>query len=185
MQEEQIKGYFAFEENDLIANREGRLSEKQTKRIKDADRFADQFLLALFLLLLSGAIFLAILAFYRWNNIGLWIGTIVVFLVAMWIYRGVRTEIDDRVQKVQGKVDFVKVEKQTGSASDPSYKRSKVSSYEMRVGDEAFANVNSALIEYMQGGIYAVYFTKTTRQILSVEAIAEAKQPILQPGESA
>lgn len=54
MKDAQIQGYFAFEENDLIANRDGKLSEKQSKRIREADRSVERLLLALFMLLLTG-----------------------------------------------------------------------------------------------------------------------------------
>jgi len=96
-------------------------------------------------------------------------------LITAWAFRGVRTKVDNSVQKAQGEVTFVKVEKQTGSATAPSSQRMTVSSYEMRVDSEAFGNANPALIEYMQGDVYAVYFTKATRQILSVELISKSK----------
>jgi len=41
----------------------------------------------------------------------------------------------------------------------------------MHVGGETFRNVNPALIEYMQGCEFVVYYTKTTKQILSVEEV--------------
>ncbi len=54
MQDDQIKAYFGFEENDLIANRNGELSEKQRRRIKEADRFAERFIQILVVLFLAG-----------------------------------------------------------------------------------------------------------------------------------
>ncbi|HRJ76560.1 MAG TPA: hypothetical protein PLX90_11205, partial [Anaerolineales bacterium] len=87
--------------------------------------------------------------------------------------RGLFNKVDYSVQKVEGEVQFVKVEKQTGSVNDPSYKRQTVSSYEMHVGGESFSNANPALIEIMQGDIYAVYYPKDTKQILSVELISK------------
>ena len=176
MDDDRLKSYFAFDESDLLANRNGLLSEKQSRRIKAADRFADRFIEGLLLIFLAGGVFMGILAFSRPNNIGLWIGMGVLFLLALWAFRGARAEVDDTVQKVQGEVSFVKAEKQSGSVTDAPSKRMKVASYEMCVGSEAFPNVNPALIEYMQGGTYAVYFTKATRQILSVEQISAGTQ---------
>lgn len=185
MKDDQIKGYFAFDEKDLLANRNGLLSEKQSKRIRAADQFADRFIAGLLVVFLAGGILMGFLAFSKRSDIGLWIGTGVSFLLALWAFRGARTEVDDTVRKVQGKVEFVKVEKQSGAVTDSSSKRMKVSGYEMCVGGEAFANVNPALIEYMQGGVYTVYFSKTTRQILSVEEISTGKMPSAAAEESA
>lgn len=173
MKDDQIKAYFGFEENDLIANRNGELSEKQRKRIKDADRFAERFIQLLFILFLAGGIFLGILAFFTEKNIGLWIGMVILFLLAGWAFRGAHTEVDDAVQKVEGQIDIVKIGNMTGSVNTASPQPMNVSGYEMRVGGEVFDNANPALIEYMQGDTYLVYFTKTTRQILSVEPISK------------
>jgi hypothetical protein len=176
MNEEQIQGYLAFEEDDLIANRAGRLSEKQSRRVKDADRFADRLLLAISLLFLAAAVFVGVLAIFAAKNVGLWIGTVILLLIAIWLFRGARTEVDDAVQKAQGEVNFIKIEKQTGSVNDPAAQRTRVTGYEMRVGDETFGNVNPALVECMQGRTYTVYFTKTTRQILSVEQVSNGNE---------
>jgi hypothetical protein len=175
MKEDQLKGYFSFTNDDLAANRAGKLSQKQYKRIKENNDFADKFVLGLFAVFLIAGLFTTFQAFSQMTNIGLWVAAAVLLSIAGWAFRGVLTKVDDSVQKAEGKVDFVKVEKQTGSATDPSYKRSTVSSYEMRVGGEAFGNANPALIEYMQSDVYAVYFTKATRQILSVEFLSKGK----------
>jgi hypothetical protein len=45
----------------------------------------------------------------------------------------------------------------------------------MWVGGEVFANANPALIEPMQGDVYTIYFTKATRQILSVEFVSKGE----------
>jgi hypothetical protein len=180
MKDDQIKAYLGFEENDLIANRNGELSEKQRKRIKEADRFAERFIQLLFVLFLAGGIFVGILAFSAEKDIALWIGMVLLLLLAGWAFRGAHTEVDDTVQKVEGQIDIVKIGNMTGSVNTASSQRMTVSGYEMRVGDAVFDNANPALIEYMQGDAYLVYFTKTTRQILSVEPIS--KEVNLQAG---
>ena len=138
MKDDQIKGYFAFEDSDLLANRTGRLSEKQSSRIKKADQFAERFIVGLFLIFLASGIFLGVLAFSVRSNIGFWIGAVILFVLAGWAFRGTRVDMDDAVQKVQGEVNFIKVEKQTGATTDSSAKRMNVSSYEMCVGGEVF-----------------------------------------------
>jgi hypothetical protein len=169
MKDDQIKAYFAFDEADLLANRNGQLSEKQGKRVKEADRFAERFIFTLFFVFLISGIFLAVLALSSRTNPGLWIGTAISLLLSAWLFRSLHTEVEDMIQKVQGEVNFVKVEKKTGTTTTSASQRMKVSSYEMCVGSEVFSNVNPALIEFMDGNNYTVYFTKTTRQILSVE----------------
>ncbi|MBL8100897.1 MAG: hypothetical protein JNM02_00050 [Anaerolineales bacterium] len=175
MNENQLKGYFAFDDSDLNANRNGRLSEKQVKRFKEVDQFAHRFVLGLFLVFLAVTLFLGYRAISEMTSIGLWVGTVIMLLVTGWAFRGVRTDVDNSVEKTEGEVQFVKVEKQTGSATDPSSSRTTVSSYEMRVGGVAFGNANPALIDIMQGEVYSVYYTKTTRQILSVEFVSKGK----------
>jgi hypothetical protein len=171
MKEDQIKAYFAFDDADLLANRNGELSESQSKRVREADRFAERFIFILFFGFLISGIFVAILAIYTRNNIGLWIGTVILLLLAAWLFRGIHTDVDDTVQKVQGEVNFVKIENKTGSGTVPAAQRTTVSGYEMCVGSEIFSNVNPALIEFMEGELYIVYFTKNTRQVLSVEKV--------------
>jgi len=172
IQDDQIKTYFAFDDTDLLANRDGKLSEKQSKRIKEADRFAERFILIFFFVFLISGMFVGVFAIYTRDNIALWIGTLILLLMAAWLFRSIHTEVDDTVQKVQGEVNFVKVENKTGTKTTAASQRTTVSGYEMCVGREVFSNIDPALIESMNGERYTVYFTKTTRQILSVEKIS-------------
>ncbi|MBL8089206.1 MAG: hypothetical protein JNJ43_02685 [Anaerolineales bacterium] len=175
MSENQIKGYFAFDDSDLIANRAGRLSPKQEKKIISNDQFANRVILGFFLVCLAFTLFFAYKVFSDSTSIPSWVGLILAMFFGSLFSRGLFTKVDYSVQKVEGEVQFVKVEKLSGSATDPMHKRQKVSSYEMHIGGESFSNANPALIEIMQGDVYAVYYTKTTRQILSVEFIAKGK----------
>ena len=55
MNTEQIKGYFAFDDEDLVANRVGRLSPGQEKKLTTIDRSAKQTILVMAVLaLLAG-----------------------------------------------------------------------------------------------------------------------------------
>lgn len=174
MSETQIKGYLAFDDADLIANRAGKLSAKQTKKLKELDQWSHNFILWLFVITLAIGLFLT----YRaWTgHPGSWVGAVILLLIAFWFSRGLVNKVDESVQRAEGEVVFIKVERLSGSSTDPQSSRHVVSSYEMRVGGEAFANANPALAEYMQGDIYAVYFTKTTKQILSVEFISKGEK---------
>jgi len=173
MSEKQLQGYFAFDDSDLIANKFGRLSPKQQKKLTSNDQFAQRFILGLTLVCIALALFFIYKVVVDSTSVGSWIGAVLAMFFTTLFGRGLFTKVDYSVQKVEGEVQFVKVEKLSGSASDPSYKRQTVSSYEMHVGGESFSNANPALIEIMQGDVYSVYYTKTTKQILSVEFISK------------
>ncbi len=171
MKEDQLKGYFSYDEKDLFANRGGKLSEKQSKKRKDVDQFAERFVLWSFLIFSAIGLVLGFFAIRAMNNVFLWVWTGVALVLAVFLFRGVITKVDDSLQSVRGKTEFVKVEKMSGSPTDSMSERRLESFYEMHVGGETFRNVNPALIEYMQGCEFVVYYTKTTKQILSVEEI--------------
>jgi hypothetical protein len=171
MKADQLKGYFVFDEMDLMANRNLKLSEKQTRKRKDVDQFAERFVLWLFLFLLVLTLVIGFFAVRSITNIALWIWTVIFLLLTLWTFRGVTTKVDDSVQRVRGKVEFVRVEKLSGMPTDSMSERRLETFYEMHVGSETFRNVNPALIEYMEGCEFSVYYTKTTKQILSVEEV--------------
>jgi hypothetical protein len=95
---------------------------------------------------------------------------VVLLLLAAWLFRALRTWVDDDVQKVQGKVNFEKVRIGADPEATSSDRKSGLG-YRMQVGTEVFNNIDPALMEYMDGDTYALYYTKTTRYILSVEKI--------------
>jgi len=173
--EEQIRGYFSFDEGDLFANRNGRFSNKQKKKLAEVDQWTNRFLLILGILVLLGALWSAVSAFNSGDSWSDWILPVILLAISGWLFSGTRTKVDDTVEKAEGVVNFVKVESQTGSVTDSDIDRTTVHSYEMHVGGDPFDNANPALIELMQGDVYAVYYTNSTRQILSVEFISDGK----------
>lgn len=173
MSEKQIQGYLAFDDADLIANKAGRLSTKQQKKLTANDQFAQRLLLGFVLVCGASALFFGYKLLTDVSSPSAWVWTIISAFFTAFFSRGLFNKVDYSVQKTQGEVQFVKVEKLSGSASDPTYKRNKVSNYEMHIGGEAFSNANPALIEIMQGDEYAVYYAKDTKQILSVELISK------------
>lgn len=175
MSENQLKGYFSFDDTDLIANKAGKLSPKQNKKLTANDEFTQRLLTGFVLVCSTSAFFFMYRAFVNPTSAGAWVGAGIAAFFATFFARGLFNKIDYSVQRVQGEVQFVKVEKLSGSPADPIHKRKKEISYAMQVGSESFSNANPALTEYMQGNIYAVYYTKDTRKILSVELISKAK----------
>jgi hypothetical protein len=171
--EEQIRGYFSFDEANLFANRNGRFSKKQKKKLEDVDQWTNRFLQILAALVLLGAIWsivVTVKSSESWTN---WILPVILLAAAGWLFSGSRNKIDETVEKAEGVVNFVKVQSKTGSVTDAEIDRTTVSSYEMHVGGVPFSNANPALIEFMQGDVYAVYYTSSTRQILSAEFISK------------
>ena len=174
--EEIIRGYFGFDEADVFANRNGKFSTKQKKKLREVDQWTNRFILILAIMVLLGAIW-SILATVKsgdsWSD---WILPVILLAITGWLFSGMRKKVDDIVEKTEGVVNFVKVESRTGSVTDLEIDRITVHSYEMRVGGVHFSNANPALIEHMQGDVYAVYYTNSTQQILSLEFISKVKE---------
>jgi len=173
--EEQIRGYFSFDNADLFANREGKFSERQKEKLRKVDQWTNRFLLIVALLVLSTAIWRILVAIKSSGGWTDWIVPVILLAIFGWLFSGTRNKVDDSIEKAEGVVKFVKVESKTGSVTDFESDRMPVHSYEMQVGGVYFDNANPALIEYMEGDIYTVYYTNSTRQILSVELISNGK----------
>ena len=77
------------------------------------------------------------------------------------------------VEAVEGKVNFVAVEKKAGSSTSST--ATKVPQYEMRVGNEKFDVAESLTNIINEGDVYAFYYTGDTRHILSCELISKGK----------
>ncbi len=174
MSEAQLKGYLSFDDADLAANRAGKLSAKQAKKINELEAWTNNFIRWVFVISLIVGLGFAYLAVTI--SPGWWVGAGILLVLAAWMLKGMFNKVDDSVQKAEGRVEFVKVERLSGSPTDAQHTRHTVSSYEMRVGGDTFSNANPALTEYMQGDVFAVYYTKATRKILSVEFISKGER---------
>jgi hypothetical protein len=186
MQEMELRDFFKFEEADLFANRTGKLTKKQETRLLEAERGASQIFRwgGAGLILLALGISLALLNEVRkvnWEDlVGITPALCIVWaicgLFAYGAFKLAGSKNDNSVQKVEGKVNFVKVEKQvsTGSSSGPRHRT--VQQYELRVGKVAFEDVREELLNLIEeGDIYAFYYTKDTKEILSCEFISKGK----------
>ena len=170
---EEIRGHLSFDEADLFANRNGRFSKKQKKKLEDVDQWTNRFLQILAMVLFLGAIWSIVATFNSGDSWSDWILSIILLAITGWLFSGSRNKVDKVLEKAEGVVNFVKVESKTGSVTDAEIDRMTVYSYEMHVGGVHCDNANPALIEHMQGDIYAVYYTNSTQQILSAEFIAK------------
>lgn len=191
MSDLELRNYFEFDEGDLATNRAGRLSEKQSLKITEAESGANQ------IFFWAGVVFILIaLAFSYglfkpaveagWTTarmsdlVGSAIGFVVIWgilgFLAVGSFRLSKSKMDSSVQKVEGKVNFVKVEKRVPNTSSNGPKYRTEEQYELRVGRVSFENVEEELLNTIEeGDTYAFYYTKDTKDILSCEFIAKRK----------
>lgn len=188
----ELRNFFEFDEGDLIANRARRLSPKQEAKIQDIEKGSSRIffwagvVLVLFGIGASYGILKPVLEFGNdimgWSDlIGPFIGLAVTWGVlgffAIGAFRLSRSRFDSSVQHVEGKVDFVKVEKQESyQTADDSTSYRTVEEYELRVGRVAFEDVDGELLDIIEeGDTYAFYYTKDTKDILSCEFVGKGK----------
>jgi len=197
MSDLELQKYFEFDEADLIANRVGKLSKKQQEKIEaDKVSFSRSIVkFSIFVVLIGIAISSAIIFFgmpgelsldglryrYTQNADDVLTAVFVPAIFAVLFVGGAiflnTMKIDYSVQKAEGKVKFVKVEKrETDTATDGTITFRDVEEYELRVGRKAFEDVDEEMINILEeGDIYAFYYTKDAEQILSCEFISKGK----------
>ena len=172
--QEQIRIYFNFDQADLDANRYGQFSAKQKQKRDKLAKGTNRFIWVLILLDLGGLVWSITSAIQSDGSWTKWIGPMVLLGVAIWLFSSTFNKIDQTIEKAEGVVKFVLVKDQTGSVMDSDIDRITVESYQMFVGNKIFTNANPALIPHMQDDVYAVYYTNSTRQILSAELISKS-----------
>lgn len=193
----ELQKYFEFTEADLAANRTGKLSKKQEEAIRasDASFTRSTVKFSVFTILFGMAISAAIIFLGMPGEISLdglkyrfaqdaeglmtavGIPGILVLIFVGGAFFLARTKVDHSVQKAEGKVNFVKVEKRKADVlADGSTKYHDVEEYELRVGRKAFENVDEEILNLInEGDTYAFYYSKDAEQILSCELIAKGK----------
>jgi hypothetical protein len=194
MSDIELQNFFDFNEDDLTANRECMLSLRQKKRIKEAERLGTRLFVGTGIVLILIAVGNAYGVILSAMKQGLSISTasqndivgvaIVIGIPGLLLgslawgsFKIAASKVNHSVQQVRGKVNFIKVEK-TFSEKRPNgsmlYRTAKV--YELRVGKVSFDNVNQKITGLIEAGdIYAFYYTKDTKDILSAEWIAKGK----------
>lgn len=187
----ELRAFFEFDEGDLSANRAGRLSEKQSLKINEAESGANQIFFwagVIFILLALagtyGILKSAIGAGMTFTNtsdiVGAAVGLVVIWgilgFLAVGSFRLSKSKMDSSVQKVEGRVNFVKVEKRVPNTANVGPKYRTEQQYELRVGRTIFEDVDEELPNIIEeGNMYAFYYTKETKDILSCEFISKGK----------
>jgi len=186
MSDHELRRFFKFDESDLSANRMGRLSEKQSKTIREGSEKVKRYGvgIGIGLILLATAISYGL--YTQVGQAGTTLADVIGGIITVALIFGVFAlisfwvafvKIDLTLAQVEGKVNFVKVEKteRTKSASGSTHTRT-VQVYEMRVGDVNFHNVPETLLNLIEeGDTYAVYYLKESNHILSLEFISKGK----------
>ncbi len=187
-----------FTEADLYANRNGRFSEEQKKRlVKEVGGAKGSALgMGIFLIviaLLGPAIAVGVGVVNGRDNLAMTIGFGLGFgllwplmygFVAYIFLSRLSTRMEPRVGKVEGPVNIVKVIRKNYNSDTNSY--TEISVYELRLGGRIFEVKAGLPSLMMQGDVYTVYFadfgSAHKPQVLSAEWLAKAgSTPQAQP----
>lgn len=187
MYEPELGKYFVFDEADLLANRTGRLTEKQNKYMSEDARYTKIigwgcsvifFVLAFIILVLSLAGFVS--SGQRFDGAALQklsptlaltgILAVMGLVMVFWTISRSRAKSTVALKSVTGPINIVAVERRT-DLEHPVY-----IAHELHIGELSF-DVKQTLGNLMtQGERYAIYYTEnsngTGRLIQSVERLA-------------
>jgi len=188
MSDMKLREFLKFDESDLLANRNGKLSENQKKML--AERRKSEVMrwiivLVVYLASLAGTLFLVskttpLLADLSVATIFKTLPgpAIVVLILLIFLLYKIFRGYDDTLKSMQGEVEFVRVERQEKdyARSDSSHDIYKtVQAYEMHVADIIYGDVNETFTGLIkQGDIHKFYYTKDGG-ILSCESISKGK----------
>ena len=185
----ELSNFFNFDEGDLAANRAGKLTEKQKKRLESEEKGGDSILYGLSLLMFAMAIgftivvpraeYLKLFSSGRldtngWTTIigGGFLPLLICGGLGYFFFKVAKDKTDYSVKKAEDKVNFVKVEERVKHGS--KYVTEEL--YELRVGKHGFEDVDEELLNLIEeGDIYAFYYTNDTHEILSCEFIKKGK----------
>jgi hypothetical protein len=175
-----LRNHFGFDDADLHANRNGRLSQRQVdKRLADAKNTKPGKIGCGVFFMLIALIFPVSYGINLASDPGNWglilgMGCATLFWLAAWGGMGVgmvRNAFLPPVMElasVSGAVNIVGVERRTTSGSSTR----TYTAYELRIGDKKF-DVDSKLGNLIrQDDHYAVYYIKDTQEIISLEEIS-------------
>ena len=191
MEDQKLKDYFKFDEEDLQANRNLDFSEKQKKDLSSSDistiqrrRRAAAIFFSLGILL-----WLVVIGFLIFKGVGyleqnvvdlicLGPGGLVFLLASIYIFRSsFSIQQNYLLKKVEGPINIVRTERT--KADSVTHNTERYVTYELHIGAITF-DVASDLANIMiQGDGYAIYYTEGndnfSGRIWSAELISNAK----------
>ncbi len=159
---------FGFDEEDLAANKSGSLSTTQKQLFQRDNRGFYISLVFLSIAALVGAAELVPIALHPATRLPIltWGGVIALVLLAIGLIGSLFTQMNYRVEKVRGPAHLEKVLILRGETEALD-----IWSHEFIVNQLTFHVVETTFQVLRQGDVYAVYYAKHLRQILSVEHI--------------
>jgi hypothetical protein len=167
MQDQKLQDYFEFDEDDLQANRNGNLSEKQKKELSSDKSFTIQRRRR------AAAIFLA-LGIFLW----LILAGLLIFKGTGYLAQNARSSSTVQenylLKKVEGPVNIIQAEREiAGNASRHHFV------HELHLGGVTFDVLPDLPNIMMQGDVYAAYYTEPNDdsggRVWSVELVSKAK----------
>ena len=187
MSDTKLRELLDFDEDDLRANQNGKVSDKQKQRLAkrrntDSSRWIIVFLAllvipaALLVWLLSSGSDLVVL--FKTYAVPIILISFVVLYVGIVLFSSIFGKRDDTLKSLQGEVEYVRVERQEKdyARSDSSHDmHTTVQVYELHLGGVTCGDVNKAMMDVIkQGDIYKVYYTQDGG-ILSAELVKKGK----------
>jgi hypothetical protein len=194
MSASKLQNFFNFDQSDLVANQNGKFSAKQERRLKEIEkntsktfRFIGIGLILLNLCIVGGIISNTLAEGFSFSTastedifgviIAIVFPTFILGAFVWFMFWVSSSKAVYSLKKVQGEINFVKVEKQESYKSvsgSTSYRT--VQKYELRVGQTKFHDVAEELLNLIKvGDTYIFYYIKDTKDILSCELIKESK----------
>ncbi len=166
MNDRKIMDYFNFDESDLQANRNGRLTVRQLEDLKTEDASANAFSRNIGIALIVGSLIGMGILFRKISLdaslFGL-AGCLAPILIgALFIRLGLKKQ-NFTLVKAEGRVNWVKER-----SYSPTLKR-EVSAYVMHIDEASFEAESEAAGFIMQGDVYSVHYVEETDQIMSLE----------------
>lgn len=192
MSDLELQKLLGFNEGDLAANRMGRMSARQAKELEESSQSLKKYGMWIGIALVLLALGISAFIYYQevraasaanraMDYMHVIPGVITVVLV-LGVFAAISfaiafVKINTTLGKAEGKVNFVKVEKRESyktASGSTSYR--DVQQYELRVGDTNFNNVPEEYLNVIEeGDIYAFYYLKEAKHILSAERISTGK----------
>jgi hypothetical protein len=163
MENQKLRQYFKFDESDLQANRNGKISAAQQSRIKSDFGWGRILVLVLGLAVLAGTSMPLIsdMRSSQTTTPTMWVFAAASLLIGLgidgWLLRRVMIKEEYKLGKVEGRVNIV-----TTGGNHTTY-------YELHVGGQEF-DVDEGITDVMdQGDACILYYIKEYNDILSVE----------------
>lgn len=176
MSDVELQKLVGFDQDDLAANRRGKLSPRQEKRLRHTQQLRSVVFTGTGILAILSAIRL-FLTFATSSNglenraasIGL--PAVALGLIAWGSFKIAAQKVDQSVRCVRGRVCFIKSEKAIPEKKpNGTWVYRRVDDYQLRVGNVVFENVNRRIFSALnEQDIYTFYYAKHSGNILSVE----------------